>query len=63
MLTVKHIDSGIERITEASRVEFFNTEDDRSLQVYISTGIINYTSGVVYVMNDKGSTVGKYELG
>ncbi len=74
-LTVKHVEEGHESITQAITVEFERIHSDTpgapsgpQVNAYgvpcgVDGGTINrYASGIVYVMNEAGATVGKYHL-
>jgi hypothetical protein len=76
MLTVKHVErSGHEGITSAASVHFTPAKlahpDDASARdgviafgvpMPVSDDCNRYAGGTVYVMNERGSTVAKYEL-
>lgn len=73
-LTVKHVEEGRETICQALNVEYERIHSDTpgapsgpQVNAYgVASGIdgtINrYASGIVYVMNEAGATVGKYHL-
>lgn len=74
MLTVKHIRfDGAETIDHAERVIFYPDDeaqvaDSPHLSGVVTavgaiSGGVDWHSGVVYVMNDNGSTIAKYDLG
>jgi hypothetical protein len=74
MLTVKHVEkSGHQSVTPAETVVFDpavgkNNEWPKGQVVAfgvpqpVSDGCNRYGTGIVYVMNDHGSTVAKYDL-
>lgn len=70
-LTVRHLEpSGHESITQAVSVSFQPLGDNQDLQLIafgvpnpVSDGCNRYASGTVYVMNEAGATVAKYDLG
>jgi hypothetical protein len=73
MFTVKHIDSGgEERIFEAEKVRFTPgtpgtpecSQAPKTLWVLDPPGISDWpvTGGTVFVMNENGKTVGRYDL-
>src|SRR5579859_6500448 len=73
-LTVKHVEEGRETIRQATHVEYIEYPDDHQREpdgpMLIAYGVpdaldgtINrYGSGIVYVMNEAGATVGRYDL-
>lgn len=75
MLTVKHVESnGYQSVTLAEMVTFDpaigqNNEYPNGQVIAwgvkqpISDGCNRYGDGLIYVMNDQGSTVAKYDLG
>jgi hypothetical protein len=71
MLSVKHITlSGNETIRLASKVEFVNTASKQcapahdTLWVHLPDGnLIELEGGTVFVMNDIGKTISRYDLG
>jgi hypothetical protein len=76
MLTIKHIRfDGAETIDYADRVIFYPSDNADQLNtpcphwgglitaVGAISGGVDWKSGVVYVMNDNGATIGKYDLG
>jgi len=69
MFTVKHTSpKWVDTVYSAARVRFDPASPDHSLPetVWLSGGeeghIAPITDGVVYVMNDAGATVSKYDL-
>lgn len=70
MLTIKHIaDDGDEHIYLTSHVNYVPSEAKTaagypsSLWRYDETGRAHeFTSGMIYVMNDRGTTVARYDL-
>ena len=73
MLTVKHIENdGNESIVQCEKVTFIPHEKEKPFgldQVVawdtdrnVKDGNHTYTSGRIFVMNDQGATVAKYEL-
>lgn len=74
MLTVKHVErSGHESVTVAATVIFDPaTGQDKEypngqvvafgVPMPVSDGCNRYSGGIIYVMNDHGSTVAKYDL-
>lgn len=74
MLTIKHVEkSGHESIQQAHNVSFDpgDQAQETTLFAYGCTakggavdddGVCRYGTGVVYVMNDAGATVGKYDF-
>lgn len=74
MLTLKHIRfDGTETIDHAERVIFYSPPNGdqrpcphwggRITAVGAIGGGVDWRSGLVYVMNDNGATIGKYDLG
>lgn len=74
-LTVRHLEpSGHESITQAISVSFQpgtnppGDNEDTQLIAFgvpnpVSDGCNRYASGTVYIMNEAGATVAKYDLG
>lgn len=75
MLTVKHIRfDGAETIDHAERVIFYPSENPDqkntpcphwggSVTVLEDGDSFDWRSGVIYVMNETGATISKYDLG
>jgi len=69
-LTVKHIESnGFESIVQSTHVNFIpgDTQNPTELIAFgvaqpVSDGCNRYRNGIVYVMNEAGATVAKYEI-
>lgn len=70
MLTIKHReDSGYETVTTAESTSFIPKTNDTRAELIafgvpnpISDGCNRYCDGVVYVMNERGSTVATYSF-
>lgn len=63
MLTVRHIDrDGAESIRETKHVVVDHDAEQR-LRLAFSDWDDEFTSGTIYVMNEMGRTVAKYDLG
>lgn len=60
MLTVKHVTPEGESTFGAERVQFVPARDGAPATVLADQ--MPLTGGVVYVMNDRGSTVAKHDL-
>lgn len=73
-LTVKHVEEGRESICQAISVEFERLSSESpgaptgpQVNAYgvpngLDGTINRYSSGIVYVMNEAGATVGRYQL-
>lgn len=69
-LTVKHIElNGFESITQATHINFIPGDKTTSTEVIafgvptpVSDGRNRYTNGRIFVMNEGGATVAKYDL-
>ena len=77
LLTIKHVEKdGHESIQQAHSVSFVPHDEESKVKksrldafgctgqggAVDDDGCCSYSSGIVYVMNDAGSTVGKYDL-
>lgn len=60
MLTIRHITSEGESTFGVERVEFTPQHGNKPATVLADR--VSLTGGTVFVMNDRGSTVAKYDL-